>query len=78
MNLILTILFAGVASAALRSAPADGDLLRSMINTGGGINFTLPPLATVTLERVQGAGEWRAHGKTLKHRLFTVSVAYHR
>jgi len=46
------------------------DLLRTMIDAGSGkgpwINLALPPRATVTLEQVQQAGEWRAHGKTLK------------
>ena len=63
---------------AFRSAAPEGDVLRSMIVTGGGTNFALPPLATVTLEQVQEAGEWRAHGKTIRHRLLTVSVAYRR
>ena len=63
---------------AFRSAPPEGELLRSMIDTGEGLNFALPPLATVTLEQVQEAGEWRAFGKTIRHRLLTVSVAYRR
>ena len=62
---------------AFRSAPADGDLLRSLIQETD-TEYALPPLATVTLEQVQEAGEWRAHGKTIKHRLLTVSVAYRR
>ena len=50
----------------------------SLTRMPGGISFALSPLATVTLEQVQEAGEWRAHGKTIRHRLLTVSVAYRR
>jgi hypothetical protein len=57
---------------AFRSAPADGDRQRSMIDTNRH-TYALPPLATVTLERVQEAGQWRAFRKTLSCRLYTVS-----
>jgi hypothetical protein len=60
---------------AFRSAPGDAGEARSLIQVGGEA-FALPPLSTVKLERAQEAGEWRAHGKTVRRRLFIVSVAY--
>jgi hypothetical protein len=63
---------------AFRSARPDGESLRSMISTGGTTVFALPPLAKVTVTKVQEAGEWRAgkSGPTLRRRLFTVTVAF--
>ena len=60
----------------VRSAGADADgTLRSLIQTDGG-SYMLPPMATVTLERVHGPGEWEANGHRVRHRLFPVAVAY--
>ena len=62
--------------ARFRSAGADADgTLRSLVQTGGGF-YSLPPMATVTLERVDGPGEWEANGHRVRRRLFTVAVAY--
>ena len=36
----------------------------------------MPPLATVTLEKVEEPGEWEACGHKVQRRLFTVSVTY--
>ena len=36
----------------------------------------MPPLATVTLEKVQQPGEWEVCGLKVQRRLFTVSVSY--
>ena len=64
---------AGGSVVAFDSATPEADFLRSMIATGGGANFALPPLATVTLEDVFGASE-----TILRNRLLVVSVAYRR
>ena len=37
---------------------------------------SVPPMATVTLESVQGPGEWEANGHRVQQRLFTVIVSY--
>ena len=60
---------------AFRSAPGEAGEARSLIQVGPEA-FALPPLSTVTLEQAQEAGEWRAHGKTVRRRLYTVTVAY--
>ena len=57
-----------------RSAAADEHGLHSLIQVGS--TYDLPPLATVTLERVDGPGEWEANGKRVQRRLYTVSVSY--
>ena len=36
----------------------------------------LPPMATVTLEKIDEPGEWEVMGKRVKRRLYTVSVSY--
>ena len=59
----------------IRSAAADADGLHSLVQTGGG-TYELPPLATVTLESVQEAGEWEVRGLRVQRRLFTVRVAF--
>ena len=58
-----------------RSAPADADGYHSLIQTDW-TQYALPPLATVTLERVQQPGEWEVCGQRVRQRLFTVSVTY--
>ena len=57
-------------------AGADG-YLHSVVYTGGG-EYSLPPLATVTLESVQEPGEWEANGHRVQRRLYTVRVSYKR
>ena len=59
----------------VRSAAADADGYHSLIQTGGA-GYEMPPLATVTLEKVQQPGEWEVLGHKVQRRLFTVSVSY--
>ena len=59
----------------LRSAAADADGYHSLIQTAGA-GYEMPPLATVTLEKVQQPGEWEVRGLKVQQRLFTVRVAY--
>ena len=54
----------------IQAAPGEG--LRSRSGPG----YTLPPFATVVLERVDAPGEWRLYGKEMRCRLFTCSVTY--
>jgi len=54
----------------IQDAPGEG--LRSRSGPG----YTLPPFATVVLERVDAPGEWRLYGKEMRCRLFTCSVTY--
>ena len=58
-----------------RSAPADADGYHSLVQIGW-VTYVLPPLATVTLERVQQPGEWEVCGQRVRQRLLTVSVTY--
>ena len=58
-----------------RSAPADADGYHSLIQTRAD-RYEIPPLATVTLEKVQQPGEWEVCGHKVQQRLFTVSVSY--
>ena len=61
-----------------RSAPADADGLHTLIKmaAGPGGGCSLPPMATVTLEKIDEPGDWEANGKRVKRRLYTVSVSY--
>ena len=59
----------------IRSAAADDDGLHSLVQISGASHH-LPPLATVTLESVQEAGEWEVRGLRVQRRLFTVRVAF--
>ena len=58
-----------------RSAPADADGYHSLIQTKED-RYELPPLATVTLERVQPPGEWEVCGQRVRQRLLTMSVSF--
>ena len=59
-----------------RSAGADADgTLHSLVQTTGA-GYALPPMATVTLERVDAPGEWVANGHRVRRRLYTVAVSY--
>ena len=58
-----------------RSAPADADGYHSLVQVAWA-GYALPPLATVTLERVQPPGEWEVCGQRVRQRLLTVSVTY--
>ena len=58
-----------------RSAAADADGYHSLVRTGW-TGYEMPPLATVTLEKVEEPGEWEVCGHKVQRRLFTVSVTY--
>ena len=38
------------------------------------MEYDLPPLSRITLQRVDKAGSWQAYGVTVNQRLLTVSV----
>ena len=59
-----------------RGAPADADGLHTLIPWSDVGEFKLPPMATVTLEKIDEPGEWEVMGKRVKRRLYTVSVSY--
>ena len=40
------------------------------------VEYDLPPLSTVTLQRVEGPGTWQAFGITVNRRLLVVTVQY--
>lgn len=62
-----------------RSAPSDADgHHHSLVRVDDAGTHAAPPLTTVTLESVQGAGEWMVMGHPVMRRLFTVSVAWHK
>ena len=58
-----------------RSAAADADGYHSLVQKGGA-SYTMPPLATVTLEKVEQPGEWEVRGLKVQRRLYTVRVTY--
>ena len=60
----------------IRSAPADAFFYRSMVPISESGIHLLPPHAIVTLEKVEGPGEWEVCGHRVQQRLLTVSVAY--
>ena len=62
---------------AFRSSPSD-KYCHSLIMVNGSTAHTydLPPMATVTLEKIEQPGEWYAFGKAIQRRLFTVSVSF--
>ena len=57
------------------SAPTDAGGYHSLVQISG-VAYELPPLATVTLEKVEQPGEWEVLGHKVQRRLFTVSVAF--
>lgn len=59
----------------VRSEKPSGGRLRSVIQASPYM-YLLPPLATVTLEKVQAPGEWQVHGRTIWRSCLTVSVVY--
>ena len=59
----------------LRSAPTDADGYHSLIQVLE-ISYQMPPLATVTLEKVEEPGEWEVLGHKVQRRLFTVRVTW--
>ena len=59
----------------LRSSGEDEDGYHSLINIGG-TTYDLPPLATVTLEKIDMPGTWEILGHRPKRRLYTVSVTF--
>ena len=67
-----------------RSAPSDADGYHSLVHTGGD-TYEMPPLATVTLEKVQQPGEWEVRVRDdddeflslkVQRRLLTVRVTW--
>ena len=58
-----------------RSAPADANGYHSLVRTAFG-SYQMPPLTTVTLEKVEQPGEWEVCGQKVQRRLFTVSVTW--
>lgn len=56
-----------------KSSAADGDTFRSLVGVGG-YGYHLPPGARITLEDVQD--KFKAYGKQVRRRLFTVRVAF--
>ena len=59
-----------------RCGPADADGLHSMINDHETGTHVVPPLTTVTLERIDEPGCWEVRGLRLRRRLYTVRVTY--
>ena len=62
---------------AFRSSPSD-KYCHSLIQVNGSTadTYDLPPMATVTLEKIEQPGDWHAFGKPIQRRLFTVSVSF--
>jgi len=42
----------------------------------GGTSFSVPPLATLTLESMSAPGSWQANGKTVQQILYTFTVTF--
>ena len=61
------------------SAAADRAGAHSLVPTAlteEEMEYDLPPLSRITLQRVDEAGSWQAYGVTVNQRLLTVSVAF--
>ena len=58
-----------------RSAPTDADGYHSLIQDSEE-TYQMPPLATVTLEKVEEPGEWEVRGLKVQRRLYTVRVTW--
>lgn len=58
-----------------RSEATDGRGYHSLLHTGGS-GFTMPPMASVVIERVQRSGEWVANGHAIRRNLFTARFTY--
>ena len=58
-----------------RSAPTDVNGYHSLVRTSVA-GYEMPPLATVTLEKVEEPGEWEVCGQKVQRRLFTVRVSF--
>ena len=63
-------------SKTSRSAPADADGFHTFIPWNRMGDHYLPPMATVTLEKIDEPGEWEVRGLRVKRRLYTVSASY--
>ena len=59
----------------ITSRSKDEDGYHSLVQTVA-LGYQMPPLTTVTLERVQQPGEWEVCGQRPKRKLYTVSVTY--
>ena len=58
-----------------RSEPEDGYGYHSLLHTGGS-GYTMPPLASVVIERVQRPGEWVVNGHVIQRTLYTARFTY--
>ena len=56
-------------------AAADEGMHRSLVQTGGS-SYDVPPMATCTLDSIDGPGDWEAHGVRPQRRRFSVTVSY--
>ena len=59
----------------ITSRSKDEDGYHSLVQTVA-LGYQMPPLTTVTLEKVQQPGEWEVCGQRPKRKLYTVSVTY--
>ena len=59
----------------IRSAPKDAAGYHSLVQVGT-TAYSMPPLSTVTLEKVQEPGEWEVRGYRVQRRLYTVSLTF--
>eukprot|EP00747_Dinoflagellata_sp_TGD_P209469 gnl/TRDRNA2_/TRDRNA2_82865_c0_seq1.p1 gnl/TRDRNA2_/TRDRNA2_82865_c0~~gnl/TRDRNA2_/TRDRNA2_82865_c0_seq1.p1 ORF type:complete len:204 (+),score=34.80 gnl/TRDRNA2_/TRDRNA2_82865_c0_seq1:91-612(+) len=61
----------------VESADSDGKrcTLHSLVQAGEG-TYDLPPMSVVKLEKILSPGEWKVFGKTVRRKLFIVSVTY--
>ena len=57
------------------SAPRDRSGCHSLIPVDDD-TFRVPPLARITLERIDEPGEWSANGHVIRQRCYTVSLSY--
>lgn len=59
----------------VRSERPSGGRLRSLVQASPYL-YLLPPLATVTLEKVDQPGQWEVHGRTIWRSCYTVRVSH--
>jgi len=59
-----------------QSATSAADGYHSLIRVNELGTSALPPFATVTVEKIEEAGQWEVNGHRVRRRLFTVSVTH--
>ena len=69
------VLQEGADVVCFRSEAEDAYGYHSLLHTGGS-GYTMPPMASVVIERVQKPGEWVVNGHAIQRTLYTARFTY--